>query len=345
MARREVWTSTKEDSGETFTLRPIGAGGVDLFTDPTALDPSVLAALENIEISTGTANRRAGALKLAQLAVPGTAGASHTYAATTKYATFTPPLIPTGGWAVSRHFTAVFPGAGKTGWILGARPNGQTFHVLKITISDAGVITVTWRDSGGNDRTVACTAVTDGATVHLLAVYDCVGGTFTVYINGSSSGTPLDGLSATLKPDQTAGVVWTFGVEKETGQAVSANSNFDGKSDGMTLFTLRGKRPASGTATLIETLRRNSGRVWPNPAQDFVLAHYDEDEASGTVMYDRSNQKNHGTYVGTPSVTTPVAMLSAPTHYVGTFETNAGKWNLIGSFGALKYEKFAEAVV
>lgn len=342
LARRPVI----EDEGEVLTLSPIGSGGVDVMSDPSMLPPDVLSRCENVYLQRLVAERRSGALKLSQLSAPASQGKSRTFAATTKYATFTPPLITAGGWAALLHFIA--HRTANTSWIVGARPSGQTFHVLKVTLSSAGAIVVTWRDSGGSDRTVTCTAVADDTTVHLLAIYDAVAGTFTVYVNGASSGTPLTGLSATLKPDQTAGVVWTFGVEKETGSAVTANSNFDGAHDGMTLFTLRGERAAStfGATTLAETLRRNSARCWPAPQAPFVLAHWDMDEASGTTMKDHSGAATpaNGTYVGTPSITDPVALLSAPTNLIAHVNVPSGAWNVAVSFGNLFYEKVAQAV-
>lgn len=339
-------TGTKTDNGDVLTLRPIGAGGVDLTTDPTQLLPPVLSKSENLNYNRSTCERRPGAIKLTQVVDPTTAGKSRTYAATTKYATFTPPLIPVGGLAFYRHFTATRPSGGNTAQVLGSVPTGQTFHIIGITLSDAGVIVVVWRDSAGADHTVTCTAVADGLVVHLFGIYDAVAGTFTVYVNGASSGTPLTGLSATLKPDQTTAVVWTFGVHKVTGSAVTANTNFDGASDGFTLFTLRGQRPASGTTTLVESLRRHSARAWPLPQADMVLAHYDEDEPSGTVMYDRSNNKNHGTYVGTPTVSDPIALLSAPTNWIGSIDVPVyGKSNVIGVFGRLFYENTGAAAV
>jgi len=175
---------------------------------------------------------------------------------------------------------------------------------------------------------------------HLLAVYDAVAGTFTCYLNGAVSGTPITGLSSALQPVQTAGVVWTFGVEKETSAAVTANSAFPEKIDGMTIFTLRGSRPASGTYTLAALLKKHSARAWPNPRMDSVLAHYDMDEASGTTMYDRSDNKNHGTYVGTPSITAAVALTSMPTNHIGTAGLGSGtQYNVVGNFGRLFYER------
>ena len=311
------------------------SGGVDLFTDASKLDPSVCSRVENVESQRGPMNRRAGAAKIARLASPAAQGASHTFGTDAKYATFTPPLIPAGGHAIVRHFVATRPAAGKTAWITGARPAGQTYHVYSITLSETGVITIQWTDVAGTSHSIACAAVAADAVVHLFAVYDAVAGTYTAYVNGTSSGTPLTGLASTLMPKQDAGVVWTSGVLKQTGQAVTADTHFDGADDGLTLFTLRGK---AATAGLTELLRRNSARAWPSPFMDFVLAHYDMDEASGTVMYDRSDRKNHGTYTGGPSVTSPVALLSAPCNMIERIDVPSGRWNLAGSFGSLFYQ-------
>jgi hypothetical protein len=63
------------------------------------------------------------------------------------------------------------------------------------------------------------------------------------------------------------------------------------------------------------------------------------DEASGTVMYDRSRNKNHGTYVGTPTVSAPVAQLSAPVHHIGRIVRPDGTWNQVGAWGSLFYQQ------
>lgn len=341
--------SSRGDSGEVLTLAPIGVRGVDLFTDPAALAADVLSRGEDIAFVHSTADRRAGATKIARLSTAGTTGASRTFGTTAKYATFTPPLIPVGGWAINLHFVAQaaeIP-AGTTGWIVGARPNGQTYHVFKVTNSDSGGVVVSWRTSAGATHSITLTGISDGLVCHLLVVYDAIAGTFTCYLNGAVSGTPINGLASTLQPAQDAGVVWTFGVEKETGVAVTANSAFPNAIDGLTLFTLRGARPALGTQTVTESLRRHSARAWPTPQHPAVLAHYDMDEASGTVMYDRSGvvPAANGTYVGGPSVTAPVALLSAPTNLVQYVDVPGGAFNVVGNFGNLFYERVSEAVV
>ena len=84
--------------------------------------------------------------------------------------------------------------------------------------------------------------------MHLFFVYDPILGTCTIYVNGEISGTPETGLAATLKPDTTATTA-AFGVEKQTGAAVTANSQFVGAMDGFTLFRFSGIEIAAGTPT------------------------------------------------------------------------------------------------
>ncbi len=66
----------REDSGEVLTVRPIGAKGTDLFTDPSAVDMLTLTRSEDAWLTRGVAQRRKGALKLTQFV---TSAASHTF--------------------------------------------------------------------------------------------------------------------------------------------------------------------------------------------------------------------------------------------------------------------------
>lgn len=330
-------TSVKTDTGQILTLREWR--GVDLYRDPTSLEPDVLSRSENVDFQRGPANRRRGALKIAQFSAQASQGASRTFGTDAKYATFTPPLIPAGGFAYYLHFTLVWPAAGKTAYVLASLKAGAAYNVLAVSSNDAGVLTVKWTDSAAAAHSLTTAAVANGTDVHLFVIYDAFAGAYTAYVNGAVSGTPPTGLATTLKPAQDAGVVWTFGVLKETSGAVTADSHFDGEVDGFTLFTLRGMRPSVGDTTLKETLRRWSVNTWPTPQQDNVLAHFDMDEASGTVMYDRSRQKNHGAYVGSPTVTAAVAQLSAPCNFIGRIIRPTGAYNFVGSFGNLYYQK------
>lgn len=312
----------------------LGSMGVDLFTEEGQLSDFALRQGDRVRSESGALVRAPGSKRLAVLT---NSTASRTFGTDAKYATFTPSLIPTGGFVIGVHFTATRAESplGNTYYVVGSRPNGQTFHVFKITNADNGDVVVSWRTSGGATHSITVT-VTDLLACHLIAVYDAVAGTFTCYLNGVSSGTPITGLASTLQPVQTAGVVWTFGVEKETSVAVTAGSAFPNAIDGMTIFTLRGVNPSSGDPSLLDTLKKHTFRAWPNPAMPMVLAHYDMDEASGTTMYDRSRYKNHGTYVGTPSVTAAVALSFPVGNYAGTFQTATGsRTNLFAAGGAL----------
>ena len=336
-------STTRKDADKTVRLglQPDGTGGlgsqgVDLYTRQGQLPDFACRRLENCRVQDGALSRRLGSKRLH--AFTNNTGA-YTFAATTKYATFTPPLIPAGGWADLIHFTAVRPSAGNTGWVIGSRPSGQAFHVRKVTIDENGAVTSAWTDSGGTARTVTTSAITANAVVHLLSIYDPVAGTYTVFVDGTSSGTPLTGLASTLKPDQTTGVVWTFAVEKQTGSAVTANSNFDGAVDAYTLFTLRGVQAAQGSPSLVGTLKAHTFRQWPNPAMPMVLAHYPLDETTGSVMYDYSKHRNAGTYVGTPTAGAAKAISFPVGNFCGVFQkANGARVNLCGVGGAAFYE-------
>lgn len=334
--------TTRRDSWESATLSPPGKGGVDLFTNAAALPDLVLARAENIRLARNVASRRKGAAKVAQIV---STGASKTFGTDGRYALIPAAshlVIPAGGFALRVSFTAVRPSAGNTAYIVSSRPPSQSYHHLRVILSDAGVCTVSWYDSAGNTRSVATSALTADATTHLLAVYDPDAGTFTVYINGASNGTPLTGLASTLKPATEATVVWAIGVEKETSAAVTADTHFDGKVDGLTLFTLRGVNASTtnGTRTFVRTLIDWSRQQWPNPEMDCVLFNYDMDEASLTTLYDSSRFQNHAAVTGTITSTAEVAFLAAPGNGVHRFEAFDGEtWNVVEQGGTFAYEK------
>lgn len=330
--RRMSWTTT--------ALSPLGAKGVDVATNPAVLPAQFLALSENLRLDEGVAASRAGGRKLVRLVA---AGASKTFGADTKYALIPAAdqlVIPAGGFFLRASFTAV-RGAGTT-YLLGSRPNGQTFHVLSVTLTSAGAPVVTWRDSGGSTRTVTAAVVADGATVHLLAIYDAPAGTFTLYINGASSGTPLTGLASTLKPDQTASVVWSIGIEKESGAAVTAGSGFLGKIDALTLGSLAGTRPSEtrGDSTLAATLVKWSRQQWPNPDADGLIFNYDLDGTSLTTLSDSSRFRNHAAVTGTPTDTAEVAYLAAPAGIIAQHEgVDGSAFNVVEAGGVFAYQQ------
>ena len=328
----------KSDTGQILTLREWR--GVDLFHDATALPPNVFSRSENIDLQRGPASRRAGAVKVAQLAVQGTNGKARLFGADTKYAVITANaalLIPAGGFFLLSHFVVV-AGAGTT-FILANRQSGQTYGVVWATLSSGRVLDVNVRWSNNTTTTLTTAALTASSTQHLFLIYDDVAGTLTLYLNGAITASASPG--AGLQPHQAA-VDWHVGVEWNPSAgpaAVVAGTAYLGDIDGFTLGSLQGLRPSSGDVTFVETVRRLSANVWPTPQADFIRAHYDFDEASGTVAYDRSRNKNHGTYVGTPTATTPLAQLSAPCHHIGRIVRPDGEWALVGSFGSLLYQK------
>jgi hypothetical protein len=223
-------------------------------------------------------------------------------------------------------------------YLLSSRPSGQAYHVLAVTLSATGAPAVLWRDSAGATHTITGDVVADGATVHLLAIYDAPSGTFTLYVNGVSSGTPETGLASTLTPAQDSGVIWAFGIEKQTSAAVTTGTGFEGKLDSATLWSLRGTRPASGTTTLVDVLKKHSLRDWPAPEADGVLFHYNFDSTAS--LKDWSRFKNHGTVNGSPSATAAVALPSMNGNVAHLLQSPDGRrTNVVAAGGALYYEE------
>ncbi|MCI0635573.1 MAG: LamG domain-containing protein [Actinobacteria bacterium] len=340
--------STRKDGFQTVRIgqTPDGTGGlgslgVDLQTHPSALSDFALRRGERVRVQDQALSRAPGAKRL-QVFTDNTA--ARTFNDVGKYATM-PALVagsalfvPAGGFGFRLSFIATRPPTGPAfAWSL--KPASAVTYIYRVSLASTGVLTVSWRDTAGTTHTVATSAIDDGATVHLLAVYDAVLGTYTVYIDGTSVGTPETGLAATLKPWAAIGTVGVFGVEKETGAAVTANSQFVGAIDAFTLFTFSGIRIASGSPALLDTLRKHTFRQWPNPALPYVLCHYDFDEASGSVLYDRSRHKNHGAYTGASTSGASVALAFPVGNYVGTFQGADGRrTNLFAAGGNLQYE-------
>jgi len=340
--------AARAEATRIYSLVPFGIGGLDEFTHESALGPEFLRQADNCRLATLATARRAGALKLTQFSDP---TASKTFGTDAKYAkigTASQLLIPAGGWAIAFSFTAVRPAAGKTAYIISSRVTGQSYHVIYASLDENGVLTVGWtKVTGAADVSIASTALTAGATTHVIAIFDAVAGTFTLYVNGVSDGTPVTAIATTEKPVQDADD-WYFGVHwnPSAGPAAAvADTHFDGKLQAVTLFSLRGTRPASGTTTLAQTLVAHSRRVYPNPAMPWVLFHYDFASTSTATLYDASRHKNDGTLTGTPSNTAAIAHYSLPAHYVGYVTTPAGRGdNLVGSHGRLFYETIQAGV-
>ena len=329
--------NASQDSYDVLTLMPFGSGGVDLFTDAANLAPEFLSRGENLRLAHGPVERRDGWAKLYQ---PTDVCGSKTFGTTGKYATIPTAaqlVLAKGGWGLHVSYVLRWPDAGKTAFVLSSKPSGGTFHVLKHTVSDSGQPTTKWRDSSGADREIVGSAVVDGTTVHVLALFDPTAGTFTQYVSGAASGTPITGLDSALTLDQTTGVVWAVGVEKETGAGVTADTQFTGAIDSLTLFSFAGTRPSSGDTTLAATLLRHSARQWPAPQMDSVIFNYDMDATD--AMYDSSRFKNHASLVGSPTNTAAVALSSMPGNHVGSFDGPLGKRvNIFGNYGRLFFQ-------
>ena len=333
------------DELTTFSLVPFGVGGLDEFTHESLLSPEYLRQADNVRLSKLSLDRRQGALKLTAFSDP---TGSKTFGADTRYATISAgsQLEDTsGGFALGMHFTAVRPSAGNTGYILSSRVNGQSYHVLSVSIDENGLVTVGFEKQSGGTASVTTSATTSGGDVSLLALLDIFAGTFTVYVNGASSGTPVTGLSASDAPIAGSGTDWHFGAHYNPATAgVVANTHFDGKLQGVTLHSLRGLRPASGTTTVVETLLKHSSRVWPAPQLPQVLFHYDMHGSSLTSLTDASRFKNHAAVTGTITSTASVALPSIPTNAVQFVTTPSGRRdNVVCSHGRLFYETLAAA--
>ena len=334
-------SDARQRDAELLTLSPFGAGGLNMSLSASLVPDNMVVVSENVRTDEESFARRPGAVKIAQL---DTTGASKTFGTDGKYATITAAsqlIMPAGGFALIVHFTAVWPSAGQTAWILSSKPNGAAYHTVSVKMSDAGVITVGWTDSTFVTRSVASAAVTNASVVHLLAIFDAPAGTFTIYIDNSSTGTPVTGIASTEKPSQ-ASTNWVIGVDKETGGAVTANTHFDGAVDGLTLISLAGMRPASGTPTQTSVMLRQSLRQWPNPNMGGVIFNYDMDATGVSSLIDSSRYKNHAAVTGVITSTTSVGYNANVGNFAGAYDTADGhRYNLFAAAGNLFYEKTA----
>ena len=334
---------TRRTSGEQTRSSPVGWGGLDEFTNAHMLDENRLRKAKNVRLEDRSVKRRDGSRKLVATT---DRGASITFGTDAKYAsvpTAAQLLLPAGGFAVRMSFKVVWPGASDTGYLVSSRITGQAYHVFSVTMSDAGVLIVAWTKASDNSLvSITTSALTANSDQHLLAVFDAPAGTFTLYLNGVSVGTPVTGIAVTEKPHQAADD-WYFGVHwnPSAGPAAAvADTHYAGLMDGFTLLTLTGTRPSSGSPTLNNELIRQSLQQWPLPQSRMVVASYDFNEATGTTLIDHSRFKNDGTLAGTPTLGgTAVALPCVAGQHVGHFEKADGKrTNLVATAGTLYYE-------
>ncbi len=332
---------TRRNRSKTVRFESPGRLGVDINTADGLLPDGAMRRLEHMRLDQMGLARRPGSARIFS-ATENTG--SYTFGADTKYAsiaTASQLLIPTGGFAFHASFVATRPASGKTAFLISSIPAGQTYNVFFVSLNSAGLLSAGFRDTTNTDyQFVTNGAITNNQVCALLVVVDSVAGTMTAYLNGAqvSIEVPVAGLPSTIQPIQTP-TNWTVGVAKVTGGAVTADSFFPGAIDALTLYTLRGTRFLVGTTSLADRLRTETFREWPLPSHASVLFHYDLNEASGTVMTDRSRFKNHGAYVGTPTATAKVAYSRPVSNFCGSFRTALGKVvNLYAAGGSLYYQ-------
>jgi len=334
-------------NGRLRTLRlgppraPLAVLGLDRRSTPEAIPEDAFATLEQARLDRSSIRRRDGAEKIEEFShVTG----SITFGADSKYGKVTaaspnPLLLPVGSWAVRFSCVATRPSAGQTAYLWSNRVNGQTYGALWATLSDAGVLTASFRTAAGATVTATSGTISAGATVHGWLVFDAIAGTFTIYVNGASSGTPATGISATTQVLQTA-LDWYFGVEYDPAAVgVTANTHFDGALDAWMLKSFAGVRLTEGSPTLLSVLLANGYQEWPAPFDDTVRAYYDFNEGSGTTAKDRSRYKRHMTLTGGPSWTSALCPRSAHVNLIGQHKAADGeRTNLVVAGGRAFYE-------
>lgn len=315
----------------------IGAAGVDLLTHDGMLSDFALRRGERVRSYDGALTPALGPKRIGVFTQ--TYGA-RVFGTTGKYAKVTGNadlVIPYGGFAY--RFSLVATRAGAVGYYVSCNTDVAAAPVL-VRLQADGTLTVGTNWDGGGSSSVTTSALTDGSTHHGLVVYDADAGTYTLYLDGDSSGTPVTGLGSSKRPVQTV-VDWYFGV---TYAAAAVASPFAGSVDAFTLFSFAGIRITDGSPSLLDTLRAHVFRQWPNPMLPMVMAQYDFDEASGSVLYDRSRHKNHGVYTGASTPSAAVAYSYPVGNYVGVFRGAGGVCtNLAATGGVLHYEQVRRA--
>lgn len=326
-------SSAFRDGARTLSLLPPAPGGVDLFVHAALLPPGFLRQSENVRLANGALSRRPGEIKIYRASSP---CGSKTFGAIAKYATIPAAsqlLLPAGGWAF--HFSVEATRGASAAQLVHGQDGADAAPPLDVSLSTGGVLTakVNW-DGGGSDS-VASAALTDASVQNGLFLHDGPAGTLTLYLNGSSVGTPVTGLATTKRPVQTASMAWLVGVKKTAAAVVTLP--WIGKVDSLTLFSLAGARPSSGSTTLAATLLKHSRRQWPTPQMDCVRFNYDMDAAG--VMTDSSLYANNAAFTGAVSDSAAVAFDSIMANFVGAFDANDGsRVNVFISAGRLFYQ-------
>lgn len=341
-----VVRGVRDLTGKQIPFAPFGCDGLNLFSAAAGADigPNVLRRGENIRSSRSVLEQRMGDAKIVKLTDPAAAAGALTFGAVGKYATIANAAqlrLAKGSWGLRGTYNAKRNGA-NTSFMLSSRPNGQTWHVLGVSLAGAtGIASIQWRDTASASHTLALPAVADDTRQDLLALYDAYAGTFRTWVNGTLA-TSVTGLSSTLQLAQSP-ADWHFCVEYENGVGVVANSQFLGAMDAWTLFTFPGMAPsledADSNPTLRDMLIAHSSREWPAPEWDAVVFNYDFDGGVGASVIDSSKHKNHAIITGVPTSGAGVANSSVVGNYIGRQEQpNGAETNLVVAAGSLYYE-------
>lgn len=315
---------TRERAGVAVELKPIGAGGWDPSTDPVALAPDRMRFARNVDASRGVYARKLGPAKIAQIEDDRDDRGAKQFATAAKYATFAPPLMLAGSWALPFHFTAVRH-ATNDGYLLDSQQDATPHRIIRMRLTAAGVLIVgvTWTTNV--EDVITTSALTANSTQHGLLVFNGAAGTLTLYLNGEVAGTPIAGLSATKQLYQSVALSWHLGVASSS--VPVRTLPFQGYLDDFAFLALPGVDLTDEDLTLdiprkslLTSLRERTFQGWPTPQDPAVVFHYtlDDDTTLTSVMLDSSNAARHGTYVGTPANAPRVAVRSMNGQFLGT---------------------------
>lgn len=266
---------------------------MDLQTSRSAVRPDALSRHEHGRIERGVVQKRRGDRKVWRASDPGGSVAFIGGSAYGYVESSSAPAIPYGGFAVRWIATCTRPSSGNTAWMWSSTISLANGSVLGARLSDAGVLTVSWRDTAGTTHTATSAAISAGATVGVVALYDAVRGTYGLWIDGEPSGTGETGLASDLRPAQNA-IRWMWGHLWDPGAgpaAIVASTNFTGAMDGWALLALRGLGAQDGSPTFLDMLRRTTWQEWPWPGGDLTLMCFDWNGATATAAADRSRAR------------------------------------------------------
>lgn len=325
--------ATRKSSTTAVDLKPLGSGGVNVHADPVLLPGNTLAVGRNV-VEVDGVERRLGSTKIEEFddSVDGNgAHGAKVFGSDTKYADFTPPPVPLGSIFFLFHIHFILPVSGtrtiQSSWV----DAGETERVVNMTISSAGLFTITveWDD---NSTTVLEATVADTAEWHGLLVYDEKLSVLSLYANGDLVDSASAG-GATHTFNQAASAVWNLGLEVTPGTGPKADTYFTGHYDGWALFSFPGVDITEEDLTLdpprrslLWQFRRGNWQDWPNADSNALIFLYTMDEEQTEepdttgegIMYDSSNRQNHGVYNGVPTSDDRVARRAQNGQFLGT---------------------------